>query len=133
MRLSTAHAAILWGLVKEHKMANTRVELIGRIPSRNELLARRELGTAPRPTARDRGDIANNPANDPADNPDVTGDMPPPQQQAGGWHEYREGGRVYYYRDGPEEVRRIEPPRAPLLPALPLRRLPVLVRRGVFR
>ena len=86
-------------------MANTRVELIGRIPSRNELLARRELGTVPEADIAERGD----PAADPADNPDVTGDIPPPpQQQAGGWHEYREGGRVYYYRDGPDEVRRIE-------------------------
>ena len=50
--------------------------------------------------------------NEPANNdriannePDVTGDLP--QQQTGVWHEYREGGRVYYYRDGPDEVQRV--------------------------
>jgi L,D-transpeptidase catalytic domain len=102
VRLSVAHAAILWALVKQNKMANTRVELIGHIPNRNELLARRELGNEANTNNADRGDIAND--------PDVTGDIPPPppQQQAGGWHEYREGGRTYYYREGPDEVRRIE-------------------------
>jgi hypothetical protein len=104
VRLSVDHAAQLWALVREHKMANTRVELIGHIPSRNELMARRELGDVPGPDIAARGDIANDPAND----PDVTGDIPPPPPQAGGWHEYREGGRTYYYRDGPDEVRRIE-------------------------
>jgi hypothetical protein len=96
VRLSVGHAAMLWGLVKQYKMANTRVELIGHIPSRNELIARRELGSEP--------GVADNGA-DVTDNTDLTGDIPP---QAGRWHEYREGGRVYYYREGPNEVRRIE-------------------------
>jgi L,D-transpeptidase catalytic domain len=95
VRLSVAHAAILWGLVRQYKMANTRVELVGHIPARGELMARREPGGEP--DAADNGDSA-------AD-PDVTGDIPP---QAGPWHETREGGRVYYYRDGPDETRRIE-------------------------
>jgi hypothetical protein len=32
VRLSPQHAAILWGLVREEKMANTRVVLTGAIP-----------------------------------------------------------------------------------------------------
>ncbi len=109
VRLSVGHAAQLWALVKEHKMANTRVELTGRIPSRNELLARRELGNEPQAdSAPERRD----PREDPIyrDRPDenVSGDLPPPPPQAGRWHEYREGGRTYYFRDGPDEVRRIE-------------------------
>jgi L,D-transpeptidase catalytic domain len=95
VRLSVAHAAILWGLVRQYKMANTRVELTGHIPSRNELIARRELGSEP----------------DAADNAvDVTGDTGNnnTNNNTGGWHATRENGRVYYYRDGPDEVRRIE-------------------------
>src|SRR3954470_8770347 len=46
VRLSVEHAGILWGLVKQQGMANVRVELDGRIPTRNELIARREPGSA---------------------------------------------------------------------------------------
>lgn len=121
VRLSVTHAGILWGLVKQQGMAKVRVELDGRIPTRNELIAKREPGSTLAndgalrdyrndPVYRDNGRgyderrddrrfddrIAN-------DEPDVTGDVPPGR---GGWREYREGGRVYYYRDGPDEERR---------------------------
>jgi hypothetical protein len=116
VRLSVTHAGILWGLVKQQGMANVRVELDGRAPTRNELIARREPGSAlgerdyrNDPVYRDnqRGDndrryddrIAN-------DEPDITGDVAQRGPQSGGWREYREGGRVYYYRDGPDEERR---------------------------
>jgi hypothetical protein len=117
VRLSVAHAGILWGLVKEQGMANVRVELDGRIPTRNELIAKSEPGGAlgdyrNDPVYRDGRDgydgrryddrIAN-------DEPEVTGDVGP----RGGWREYREGGRVYYYRDGPDEERRAPPRRRP--------------------
>jgi hypothetical protein len=119
VRLSVAHAGILWGLVKQQGMANVRVELDGRIPTRNELIAKREPGSA----LTDR-DYRNDPAyrnnargfNDRRrddrianDEPDITGDVP----QGRGWREYREGGRVYYYRDGPEEERRMPPRQRP--------------------
>jgi hypothetical protein len=109
VRLSVAHAGILWGLVKQQGMANVRVELDGRIPTRNELIARREPGSAltdrdyrndPVYRGNERGFADGGIAND---EPDVTGAVPP-QQSA--WREYREGGRVYYYRDGPDEERR---------------------------
>ena len=39
VRLSRAHAAILWDLVKQQKMANTKVVLNGHIPLRGDALA----------------------------------------------------------------------------------------------
>ena len=110
VRLSVNHAAQLWGLVKAQGMANVRVELDGRIPTRNELIAKREPGSTlgdrdyrNDPVYRDGaraydGRIAN-------DEPDITGDVAPRGPQSA-WREYREGGRVYYYREGPDEERR---------------------------
>ena len=100
-------------------MANVRVELSGRIPSRAELMARREPGAGVNSNSNNTtayGDRSVLRDNDPAyrddqaanDADDATGDIPPTlPPQAGRWHEYREGGRVYYYRDGPAEVRRV--------------------------
>jgi hypothetical protein len=109
VRLSVTHAAILWGLVKQEGMANVRVELDGRIPSRNELLARREPGGEAN-ASRDpvyRGGGGNNNTDDDT-NTDVTGDVA--LSRDGTWHTYVENGRVYYFRDGPEEIRREPPP-----------------------
>jgi hypothetical protein len=39
VRLTRKHAAILWKLVKQEKMANTRVVLTGRVPGRTPLVA----------------------------------------------------------------------------------------------
>jgi hypothetical protein len=112
VRLSVTHAGILWGLVKQQGMANVRVELDGRIPTRNELIARREPGSALadrdtrndpvyRDNARGADDrIAN-------DEPDITGAVAQQRGPQSVWREYREGGRVYYYRDGPDEERRL--------------------------
>ena len=104
VRISVKHAAQLWDLVKAEGMQNVRVELSGRIPGRGELMARRDPATV--------GDIDRAPADTssyPKDNPDVTGDVA--MSQDGTWHTYVENGQVYYYRDGPEEVRREPAPR----------------------
>jgi len=129
VRLSVAHAGILWGLVKQQGMANVRVELEGRVPSRNELIAKREPNSA-LGERDDRGDTLSRNAergytdrmyNDPAyagrgpddrrfndrianDEPEFTGQLP---AQPGVWREYRENGRVYYYRVGPDEEVRL--------------------------
>jgi len=104
VRISVKHAAQLWDLVKAEGMQNVRVELSGRIPGRGELMARRDaatVGDIDRPTA--------DTSSYPKDNPDVTGDVA--MSQDGTWHTYVENGQVYYYRDGPEEVRREAAPR----------------------
>ena len=103
VRLSVKHAGQLWALVKQHKMANTRVELTGEIPSKEELMAKREAGkdrdddkAADKKTTNKK--VADTSAEDDA------GDIP---RVGNGWREYREGGRTYYYRTGPNEVRRV--------------------------
>jgi hypothetical protein len=103
VRLSVRHAAQLWALVKEHKMANTRVELIGEIPSKNELMAKRGNGDD---EAADLADRADRNADNPriADDQDLAREIP---RVGHGWAEYHEGGRTYYYRVGPREVRRV--------------------------
>jgi len=107
VRLSVAHAAILWRLVKEQKMANTRVELTGEIPSRAELLARRNDGIDDN-NNNNNARAAARPAPQAIYTPDDDDDGPTPSPRVGrGWGVYREGGRTYYYRAGPDEVRRI--------------------------
>ena len=107
VRLSVAHASQLWTLVKAQGMANVRVELSGRIPSRGELMARREQGSDLNDDrARGNDPIARGNAEG-----DATGDIPPSQQEGTTWHAYVENGQVYYYRDGPEEIRREPTPR----------------------
>ncbi len=125
VRLSVNHAAQLWALVKAQGMANVRVELDGRIPSRGELMARREPGSGmiERDDRSSQPNITQDPdigrsrdiARDPDDDPGVTGDVA--LSRDGTWHTYVENGRVYYYRDGPEEIRREPPP-----PRRPVRR-----------
>jgi hypothetical protein len=104
VRLSVKHAAQLWALVKEQKMANTRVELIGEIPTKNELMAKRsepdaDDDRAARDSRTDRARIMSD-----EDDDDARSASP----RAGrGLSTYREGGRTYYYRSGPREVQRI--------------------------
>jgi L,D-transpeptidase catalytic domain len=121
VRLSVKHAAQLWALVKEHKMANTRVELTGDIPSKQELMARRETGKdqdddkAADKKVADKKDTDKKEANKKVANatPDDTApdegvrDIP---RVGRGWREYHEGGRTYYYRTGPREVQRVYRP-----------------------
>jgi len=107
VRLSVAHAAQLWALVKEQKMANTRVELTGEIPSKQELMARRNAGdeeAADLADRAERGDRAAEPAERTADDKDLAREIP---RVGHGWAEYHEGGRTYYYRTDPREVQRV--------------------------
>jgi len=117
VRLSVAHAAQLWALVKEQKMANTRVELVGEIPSKQELMARRNAGDEEAADLADRADRAAERAERTADrgdrdaeNPRIADDKDLAREipRVGhGWAEYHEGGRTYYYRTDPREVQRV--------------------------
>jgi hypothetical protein len=96
VRLSVEHAAQLWALVKQYKMANTRIELVGEIPSKQELMARRVTG-------EDQDDAT-------AANAKVADTTPDEDARAiprvgHGWREYHEGRRTYYYRTGPHYYR----------------------------
>jgi hypothetical protein len=111
VRLSVKHAAQLWALVKQYKMANTRVALTGKIPSKQELMARRAAGND-----RDDAKVANKKVAD-KKVADATADDTAPDEAVReiprvghGWHEYHVGGRTYYYRTGPREVRRVYRP-----------------------
>jgi len=108
VRLSVKHAAQLWALVREYKMANTRVELTGKIPSKQELMARRAAGKD-----QDDAKAADKKGTD-RKVADATPDDTAPDAGARevprvghGWREYHVGGRTYYYRTGPREVQRI--------------------------
>jgi hypothetical protein len=98
VRLSVEHAAQLWALVKQYKMANTRIELVGEIPSKQELMARRETGED-----QDDATAANAKVADTTPDEDAR-EIP---RVGHGWREYHEGRRTYYYRTGPREVQRI--------------------------
>ena len=82
VRLSVKNAATLWDLVKQYKMANTKVELTGEV-------ADRSVAT---------GSIMR-------EEPPVTyADDDPPRQRVrhrGGWREVRDGSTYYYYREAP--------------------------------
>lgn len=104
VRLSTKHAAQLWALVKEQKMANTQVELVGEIPTKNELMARRSDPDADDTRASRNDREARAPIMTDEDDDDVRVLPPKPRR---GWGVYREGGRTYYYRSGPREVERV--------------------------
>jgi hypothetical protein len=107
VRLSVAHAAQLWALVKEQKLANTRVELTGEIPTKKELMARRASGqskTVDDDADRATGRQAAIAADQNADQDDDISDVP---RVGHGWGIFREGGRTYYFRTGPGEVQRV--------------------------
>lgn len=120
VRLSVKHAAMLWDLVRAEGMQNVRVELVGTIPSRAELMARRKANDAARvtgsiaPPAAGGTDLAARAPNDATAAltvrpPDDAYDAPEIPGVGHGWAEYHEGGRTYYYRVGPGEVRRVIP------------------------
>lgn len=103
VRLSVKHAAQLWALVKQYKMANTRVELTGEIPSKQELMARRAAGNDQDDAKVADKKVADAAADDTAPDEGVRA-IP---RVGHGWREYHVGGRTYYYRTGPREVRRV--------------------------
>jgi len=77
VRLSVKNAAILWGLVKEHKMANTTIVLTGQIPGGGEAKVARAA-----PREEDDDDVA---------------EAPPRRQARYGY--YYGAPRGYYYRE----------------------------------
>lgn len=83
VRLSVKHAAILWGLVKQEKMANTTVVLHGQLPD------------------------AGPPAVAQLPDADATGALPP--REAENWREYNNGPRYYYYRDDGPTYYQVQP------------------------
>lgn len=102
VRLSRANAAVLWDLVKQQKMANTRVVLNGEIPVAPDApVARRQ-----QPRERDL-DYQRRYGNDDYDDDEVAAAPPTRRQrQTRGWREYNDGPRYYYYRDRPYVERR---------------------------
>ena len=103
VRLEPKNAAILFALVKQQHMSNTRVVLTGETPlSAGVPVARRNGGDARAGRAYSR--------NDSNDDDDFTGAIPPPQRSARGWREYRDAPR-YDSRERPYYVRRYYAPR----------------------
>jgi hypothetical protein len=112
VRLSVAHAAALWALVKQETMANTTVVLTGQTPERAAPLVaqqRRGLGIgAPAATGQDAttGESATTgQATGESDNEDLsTGSVPPPPGY------YDGGASRYYYPARPYEQPPYEQP-----------------------
>ncbi|MBI4366652.1 MAG: L,D-transpeptidase [Deltaproteobacteria bacterium] len=89
VRLAPRNANILFALVKQERMSNTRVVLTGETPV-----------TSGVPVARqDRGYQR---ADNTDDDQDFTGALPQGRQRsARGWREYSDDQRSYYYRERP--------------------------------
>jgi hypothetical protein len=89
VRLSRANATILFDLVKQEHMANTRVVLSGEIP-----------GGGGAPVARRNSQPRTAGEDDVADDDAVTGAPPPPRYGAPsrGWRVYRDDDRTVYER-----------------------------------
>jgi hypothetical protein len=86
VRLEPRNASILFALVRQQGMSNTRVVLNGELPSANELVARRGQ-------------------ND--DDDDAATSAPVRRQRsARGWRDDQDDARSYYYRERPYYVRR---------------------------
>jgi hypothetical protein len=86
VRLAPRNASILFDLVKQQGMSNTRVVLTGEIPSADELVAR-----------RGRND----------DDDEAAASVPARRQRsAPGWRDYQDDSRSYYYRERPYIARR---------------------------
>jgi hypothetical protein len=128
VRLKTANAEILYGLVKKQGLAHTTVVLTGKIPESAPAVAKRSpaprsnddyavtrpplgidpytVGRAPRDDDNGyMGRVQPAPAYaDENDDDDVTSALPAPrtrQVQQGYWRENRDGPRYYYYRVRP--------------------------------
>lgn len=97
VRLSVAHAAKLWDLVKEEGMSHTKVVLDGQLPPAGALVAKRNNAGQPLPIDPDQ------------DNADVTGAVPQDNAYSRNWdngdddHYYAPPPR---YGDGPRYAER---------------------------
>jgi hypothetical protein len=100
VRLEPKNARVLFDLVRQEKMANTRVVLTGEIPA-----AETPPAVARRPQPLQDQDYDRRYSSDIDDD-----DAPPPptrrQREVRGWREYNDGPR-YYYRERPFVERRI--------------------------
>ena len=85
VRLAKANAAILWDIVKEQGLKNTRVVLTGELP--DSVMARRDPGSI-------------------YSEEDTRALSPRRKHAARGWREYSDGPRYYYYRAQPYVPRR---------------------------
>lgn len=91
VRLEPKNASILFALVKQEHMSNTRVVLTGATPSARGVPVARQNRTYQRTFSN-------------ADDEDFAAAMPPPRSQRvtrGAWREYNDGPRYYYYRERP--------------------------------
>ncbi|MBS0245609.1 MAG: L,D-transpeptidase [Proteobacteria bacterium] len=97
VRLSVAHAATLWALVKKNKMANTRVVLTGTVEDAAPAVARRR---APAPAAAGNGEFGRTYSTDDLDGRAGVVEPPPqPRQRViGGWRETTDGDTYVYER-----------------------------------
>ena len=95
VRLEPKNASILYALVKQQGMSNTRVVLTGEAPA-----------TAPVPVARRGRDDRRAISNDDGDEGFTAVLPPPPQRSARSWREYGDAAPVYYDRERPYYPRR---------------------------
>jgi hypothetical protein len=98
VRLEPKNASVLFALVKQQGMSNTKVVLTGETPANSVPVARQGPGN---PRA---GELPRYSAND-LDDDDITS-MVPSRRAVRGWREYHDGPRYYYYRERPYYVRR---------------------------
>lgn len=99
VRLEPRNAAVLFALVKQEKMANTRVVLTGETPTAAGVpVARREPSTQRR-TNNDR-DYQRSYSNDQFD-PEYTASVPQRRQRTVRTRDYDDAQRYYYDRDSP--------------------------------
>jgi len=105
VRLSRANAQILFDLVKQEKMANTKVVLRGTLPETAPAVAKRNAPAATRDLAA-RGETAGT-----IDDDGFISVMPTtraaPRSRAAvrqEWRESNDGERYYYYRTPPQQV-----------------------------
>ena len=126
VRLSVAHAAILWDLVAKEKMAHTSIVLTGRIPEEAPAVARARPQYNPAEQAQQgyasqqpqgyqtqQGYAAQQPqgyAVQPQDQDDQDGDQVAsvPQRGRSGWA-VDQYGRRYYYREQPQPYEQQRP------------------------
>jgi hypothetical protein len=114
VRLNTKNAAILWGLVKEQKMANTRVVLTGELPASTEV-----------PVARRQRKIQPVYSGDDLDDEQISAAVSARQQRRSDWRAYNDGQAYYYQQTQPYVAPRYYGEPAPRYYGEP-------VRRGLF-
>ncbi len=106
VRLSRANAKILFDLVKQEKMANTKVVLRGKLPETAPAVARRNAPAAAAMRELARGDDVE--VIDEDGFVSVMPAAPAPRRRVvvrENWREYNDGQRYYYYRAAAAAIR----------------------------